>query len=88
MCTLACSQDIPESAGELRNSIHALHWKITSVTMPTCDILLHHLQMLLYVHGYAFAYSYLSCTLGSAIDNCVAVWLGRTTTQCLDTCPL
>ena len=39
--------------------------KLFSVSMPTCDVLLHYFRkMLLYMHRHAVAYSYLLCTLG------------------------
>ena len=38
---------------------------LSSVTMPTCDVLLRHFRkMLLYTQGYAVAYSHLFSTLG------------------------
>ena len=53
----------PESASELI-SVHALHRNTNNVTMPTCDFLLCHFRkMLLYMNGYAVAYSYLLCAL-------------------------
>ena len=37
---------------------------LSSVTMPTCDVLLRHFRkMLLYTQGYAVAYSHLLSTL-------------------------
>ena len=37
---------------------------LSSVTMPTCDVLLRHFgKMLLYTQGYAVAYSHLLSTL-------------------------
>ena len=40
---------------------------LSSVTMPTCDVLLRHFRkMLLYMQGYAVAYSHLLSTLDSA----------------------
>ena len=42
---------------------------LSSVTMPTCDVLLRHFRkMLLYTQGYAVAYSHLLSTLG--ISQC------------------
>ena len=46
------------------NSILALRQNISSVTMPTCDMLLRHFRkMLLYMQGYVVAYSLLLSTL-------------------------
>ena len=37
---------------------------LSSITMPTCDVLLRHFRkMLLYTQGYAVAYSHLLSTL-------------------------
>ena len=37
---------------------------LSSITMPTCDVLLRHFRkMLLYMQGYAIAYSHLLSTL-------------------------
>ena len=45
---------------------------LSSVTMPTCDVLLRHFgKMLLYTQGYAVAYSHLLSTLDGT--TCVAV---------------
>ena len=47
------------------NNIHALRQNISSVTMPTYDVLLRHFRkMLLYMQGYMVAYSHLLPTLG------------------------
>ena len=41
---------------------------LSSVTMPTCDVLLRHFRkMLLYTQGYAVAYSHLLSTLGNSL---------------------
>ena len=41
---------------------------LSSVTMPTCDVLLRHFRkMLLYTQGYAVAYSHLLSTLGLTV---------------------
>ena len=57
--------DASRLASERVNSIHVLHRNTNRVTIPTCDVLLHHFRkMLLYVRGYTVAYSYLLCTLG------------------------
>ena len=41
---------------------------LSSVTMPTCNVLLHHFRkMLLYTQGYAVAYSHLLSTLGNSL---------------------
>ena len=41
---------------------------LSSVTMPTCDVLLRHFgKMLLYTQGYAVAYCHLLSTLGSTL---------------------
>ena len=41
---------------------------LSSVTMSTCDVLLHHFRkMLLYTQEYAVAYSHLLPTLGSLL---------------------
>ena len=43
---------------------------LSSVTMPTCDVLLRHFRkMLLYTQGYAVAYSHLLSTLGHSDNN-------------------
>ena len=44
-----CDTKSYRSANQV-NSIHALCQNISSVTMPTCDVLLHHLEKCCYTH--------------------------------------
>ena len=67
-CTIGTLHQITDASrlvSERVNSIHVLHRNTNRVTIPACDVLLHHFRtMLLYVRRYTVAYSYLLCTLG------------------------
>ena len=75
-------ETLDQQTEELRKRTDWTDWKIelmvfihyirilSSVTMPTCDVLLHHFRkMLLYTQGYVVAYSHLLSTLAPTQPN-------------------